>query len=629
MIKYRIAFFTADWNFELVESTLHGLKQYVDEHEDVQLCVFDCFGKDLDNEKDKSEYAIYQLADLRQFDGLLIQGNQIVLKRVREELGDRIKAAGIPAVAIDCPLPTCNLAGIDNMKAQCNITEHLILHHNARRMVYLTGLLENGCPEGKQRLAGFQKACQNHGILPQDIEVIECTWRTSDGMAVATQWIENERPLPDAFVCANDDMALGLMEALEEKGYRIPQDVMVTGFDGLTSAELSSPSLSTVCRDNKMLNYRALDFLIRKIDGKDDANQLDFPYSLSCTESCGCSGITVPGYIRKKYFRQTRFLKNFYILQDELAEELFEANDLMDLMEIVEDNKKVFGSVNAYMCINDYYFDNYDKKNWHRDSKSFGEQMILAVCGRSWLKKEQGQSYIRFSRKDLLPKELSERERFLVFYPLHYNTYSIGYLALDGISEAAKLNLHMSIFSFLEIAIENVRKKCLLRQFNDFLDNLYVHDALTGLYNRFGFERYGHHAFDSFLMQDGGAQILFIDLDHLKQINDQFGHEIGDEVIRGAAGIIKDVCNPHDFSMRFGGDEFLVIASCRENDLIDALQQAVKSYNALNGRKPYSLSLSIGIILANGQESKSLEECIKAADAQMYEEKLKRRSCRK
>ena len=86
MIKYRIAFFTADWNFELVETTLHGLKQYVDEHGDVQLCVFDCFGKDLDNEKDKSEYAIYQLADLSKFDGLLIQGNQIVLKRVREEL---------------------------------------------------------------------------------------------------------------------------------------------------------------------------------------------------------------------------------------------------------------------------------------------------------------------------------------------------------------------------------------------------------------------------------------------------------------------------------------------------------------------------------------------------------------
>ena len=629
MIKYRIAFFTADWNFELVETTLHGLKQYVDEHGDVQLCVFDCFGKDLDNEKDKSEYAIYQLADLSKFDGLLIQGNQIVLKRVREELGERIKAAGIPAVAIDCPLPGCYLARIDNEKAQYDITEHLILHHGAKRMVYLTGLLDNGCPEGRQRMAGFQKACQDNGVSPENTKIIECTWRTSDGLDVGRLWIESGKPLPDAFVCANDDMALGMMEALEEKGYHIPRDVMVTGFDGLSSSELSSPGLSTVFRDNKMLNYRALDFLIRKIDGKEDGDSLIFPYGLSCSESCGCDETSVPGYIRKKYFRQTRFLKNFYILQDELAEELFEANDLSDLMEIVEDNKEIFGCRNAYMCINDYYFDNYDKKNWHRDDKSFGDHMVLTVCGRTWITPDPTQKCVRFPRKELLTRELIENERFLVFYPLHYNTYSIGYLVLDGISEAAKLNLHMSIFSFLEIAIENVRKKCLLRQFNGILENLYVHDALTGLYNRFGYERYGQHTFDSFLMQDGGAQILFIDLDYLKQINDRYGHEIGDDAIRSAAGIIKDVCSPHDFAMRFGGDEFLVIASSRERDLIDAIQQAVKAYNAENGEKPYALSLSIGIIWASGRDNQSLEEYVQAADALMYEEKTKRKTGRK
>ena len=626
MIKYRIAFFTADWNFELVESTLHGLKQYVDEHEDVQLCVFDCFGKDMDNEKDKSEYAIYQLADLRQFDGLLIQGNQIVLKRVRDELGERIRQSGIPAVAIDCPLPGCWLAGVDNEKAQHDITEHLILHHGARRMVYLTGLLDNGCPEAQQRLEGFRKACRENHIPPEETEIIECTWRTSDGFTVATQWVESGKPMPDAFVCANDDMALGLMEALEEKGYRVPQEVAVTGFDGLTSAELSSPTLSTVFRDNKMLNYRALDFLIRKIDGREKAESLTFPFGISCVESCGCEETGVHSFLRKKYFRQVRFLKNFYILQDELAAELFEANDLIDLMDIVEDNKEIFGCNNAYMCINDYYFDNYDKNNWHQDSKSFGEEMVLAACGRSWISKERNRPYIRFPRKGLLPESLMQQERFIIFYPLHYNTYSIGYLALDGISEAAKLNLHMSIFSFLEIAIENARKKCLLRQFNDFLDNLYVHDALTGLYNRFGYERYGQHTFDTFMMQDGGAQIMFIDLDYLKQINDRYGHEIGDEAIRGAAKTIQAACGERDFMMRYGGDEFLVIASVREKDLEAVLQRAVDEYNAANGENPFTLSLSVGIICASSRENRSLEECVQAADALMYEQKSRRKA---
>ena len=627
MIKYRIAFFTADWNFELVESTLHGLKQYVDEHEEVQLCVFDCFGKDLDNEKDKSEYTIYHLADLSQFDGVLIQGNQIVLKRVREELGERIKAAGIPAITIDCPLPGCTLMGIDNAKAQYDITDHVIRCHGARRLVYLTGLLKNGCLEGQQRMEGFQLACRDHRIPQENIEIIECTWRTSDGSSVASQWMKLGKPLPDAFVCANDDMALGLMETLEEHGCRIPQDVLVTGFDGLTSAELSSPRLSTVYRDNKKLNYLALDSLLRKIDGKENTDFLPFPYEISCSESCGCNETVVPSFLRKKYFHQIRFLKNFYVLQDELAEELFEANNLMSLMETVEDNKEIFGCDNAYMCINGFYFDNYDKNNWHQDSESFDDEIVLAACGRSWVASGKDQACIRFPRKNLLPESVLARERFFIFYPLHYNTYSIGYLALDGISEAAKLNLHMSIFSFLEIAIENVRKKCLLRQFNEFLDNLYVHDALTGLYNRFGYERYGQKTFDAFLSRDGGAQILFIDMDHLKQINDQYGHEIGDKAIHSAAKTIQAACSPHDFMMRYGGDEFLVIASSKENNLDEAIQSEVKAYNAGNTDKSYSLSLSIGIIRADRQDNKKLEECVQAADALMYEHKNKRKKC--
>ncbi|MBR5111207.1 MAG: GGDEF domain-containing protein [Clostridia bacterium] len=628
MKDYWIAFLTADWNFELVESTLQGLKQYVDDFENIHLCVFDCFGKDLDNERDKSEYAIYGLVDFSRFDGVLVQGNQIVLKRVREELGRRIVEAGIPAVSIDCPLAGCEMFGIDNEKAQYEIANHVLKEHHARQIVYLTGLLDNGCLEGRQRLAGFLSACRDNGIPHSNIEIIECTWRTSDGVTVANQWIDSGKPLPDAFVCANDDMAFGLMEALEDRGYHVPNNVLVTGFDGLTSSELSSPSLSTVCRDNQTLNYQALDFLIRKIEGKETEGSVSAPYKLTFSESCGCGETLVPGYLRKQYFKQIRFLKNFYILQDELAEDLFEANDLMGLMESVEDNKEIFGCGNAYMCINDYYFDNYDKKNWHRDSKTFGEEMVLAECGRAWSDEELNTSYVRFPRKDLLPRELIERERFLIFYPLHYNTYSIGYLVLDGISEAAKLNLHISIFSFLEIAIENVRKKCLLHQFNDFLDNLYVHDALTGLYNRFGYERFGQHTFDSFLMQDGGAQILFIDMDHMKQINDQFGHEIGDEAIRGAAGVIQKACSPRDFMMRYGGDEFLVIASSREVRLEEAIQHAVRAYNQLNNDHPFELSLSVGIIRADNSENKSLEEYVQAADVQMYEQKSRRRNLR-
>ena len=629
MRNYRIAFFTADWNYELVESTLQGLKQYVDEHVNVRLCVFDCFGKDLDSDKDKSEYAIYDLADLEQFDGVLVQGNQIVLRRVRDLIAERIAQSGIPAVSIDCPLEGCTMIGIDNQSAQRDITDHVIRCHGARRLVYLTGLLDNGSLEGRQRLEGFYDACRNNGVPEENIQVIEGTWRTSDGATVIHNWMEEKRPLPDAFLCANDDMALGLMEALGEYGFRVPRDVIVTGFDGLSSAELSSPRLSTIRRDNSGQNYRAMDLLIKMIDGQRAGDKQSFPHQMICTESCGCGDSAGPAYLQDKYFHQTRFLKDFYSLQDEMAEDLFEADSLLELMDMVEDNKKILGSGNVYLCVNDYYFDGSDTKQYKQGMETFGKEMILAACGRDCVTLDRRAQYVRFPTRDLLPCGMMEVNRFLVFYPLHYNAHSLGYLVMDGISETAKLNLHMSIFSFLEIAMENVRKKNLLRSFNDILDDLYVHDALTGLYNRFGYERFAQQTFDTFLREDGGAQVLFIDMDHMKDINDRCGHETGDAAIKKTAEILRASCGPRDLMMRYGGDEFLVIASCRDGDLPGIIQRAVNAYNGGSEKPPFQLSLSVGVIRISAKEGKPLEECVREADELMYEQKILRKRCRK
>ena len=83
--KYNIGYFAVDWNYELVDLALHGLKQFTDTHRNVYLRIFDCFGKDLDNSKDKSEYRIFSLPDLSGFDGVVLLGNQIILQRVRDE----------------------------------------------------------------------------------------------------------------------------------------------------------------------------------------------------------------------------------------------------------------------------------------------------------------------------------------------------------------------------------------------------------------------------------------------------------------------------------------------------------------------------------------------------------------
>ena len=627
--QYRIAFFTVDWNYELVESTLHGLKQYVDDHEDVYIYIFDCLGKDLDNAKDKSEYVIFDLPDLRKFDGVLVQGNQLVLKRVRDDIERRIVEAGVPAVSIGAPMKGCALIRFDNRAAQKAIANHVIREHHASRLVYLAGNTENGSPEAGKRIDGFVDACRENNIPEENIRIVPATWRTSDGADLAERWMQEGLELPDAFICANDEMAIGLMTALKRHEVRIPGDVIVTGFDNLAGSELSSPRLSTVGGDNRNQNYRAMDMLISLIDGKDCGQEVITDFHTICSESCGCPETARPGTIRELYFQQTRFLKDFYNLQGQMAEDLFECNDLQELAETVGKNRRIFGCQDIYLCFNDYYFDHFDKSEWPEEEKPFGEEMILTVRKRGCRSGDGNEKYdfIRFRTEELLPEPLLRRERFMMFYPLHYNTYSIGYIALDGISEAAKMNLHESIFNFLEIAIENVRKKELLRQFNETLDELYVRDSLTGLYNRFGLKRFGQETFDWLMERDHGAQVLFTDMDDMKLVNDLYGHNTGDEALKASAWILSECCDPEDVIIRYGGDEFVIIARWDEKDLKERILATADEYNRNSGM-PFQLGFSIGTCSAEASEGKTMDDCIKVADARMYEVKTERKAGR-
>ncbi|MBR6165033.1 MAG: GGDEF domain-containing protein [Clostridia bacterium] len=604
---YRIAYFTVDWNYELVENTLHGLKQYVDEHRNIRLRIFDCFGKDLDNAKDRSEYTIFSLPDLSKFDGAILLSNQIILRRVREQLIRRINESGIPAVTVGCPLPGCVLVAHDNRAAQREIANHVIREHNARRLVYLTGIINNDSPEAQQRLDGFLDACRENRLPPENFRVLNKTWRTSDGLETARTYVKEGRALPDAFICANDEMALGMINGLQEYGIHVPDDVIVTGYDNLESGQLSFPRLSSVSCDYHKLNYQAMDVLMGMLQGKETPPVVNVNYDLVFSESCGCRDAARPGLIRDRYFRQTRFLRSFYTLQDQLAEELFEANNLVDLTNAVLHNRAIFGCNDIFLCFNDYYYDNYEKNEWTQNSESYGRYMVLA-----------NRNFMRFPTHQLLPESCLSKERFLIIYPLHYNTYSIGYIALDGISEAAKMNLHESIFSFLEIAIENIRKKELLRRFNEMLDDLYVHDGLTGLYNRFGYERFAPELRERLLKEYGSIQVLFMDVDDMKEINDSFGHDLGDTALRAMARLLKSNCEEGTFIMRYGGDEFVIISSGKPADLKDRILSAVDDYNRSSGM-PFQLNISIGLVRTTARENRSLGDCVREADSRMYQ----------
>ncbi len=637
-MKTRIAFFTADWNYELVESILGGLEKYVNGHDGIQVFVFDCFGKDTGDARDEMEYSIFTLPDLDKFDGVIVVGSQVVYNGARQYLSKKILEAKIPAVSIDCPLAGCQWVGIDNRQAQYDIVNHLIQSHGTKTMLYITGLLDNGCPEGRDRLQGFLDICADQGIKESEYEVVEATWRTSDGYQIMKERIASGRPLPDAVVSGNDEMAIGAIEALHESGYSIPDDIIVTGFDNVTSSQLIWPTLSTVRRDYQSLTYFAVEVLISQIRRRaeirgsdpdadvcpDHKERLSFPYDLVKAESCGCRVFSQREDYRPRYFAQTRFLKSFHAMQETMVMKLFGAENFATLMDALEETFGIFVCNNIWLCLKEGYFDALLLENETDVPNSFTGHMLLTACGNGDIQPDERHIYDRFPAEELLPDRWKEENDFLLFYPVYYNDTSIGYIAMSSMSETAKLNLHEILLSFIEIALENVRQKMLLRKLNGKLDDLYIRDGLTGLYNRFGYKRLAEVCFHNICKNEGSARILFVDMDDMKRINDQFGHEIGDEAIRHTAAVLRKLSGPESFLMRYGGDEFLLICSRKEKNLSDRIQQACE-IQTQQYHLPYRLGVSIGEYSLSEGDAMTLDACVRMADAEMYRVKKNRR----
>jgi diguanylate cyclase (GGDEF)-like protein len=182
----------------------------------------------------------------------------------------------------------------------------------------------------------------------------------------------------------------------------------------------------------------------------------------------------------------------------------------------------------------------------------------------------------------------------------------------------------VSLFNELE---ERVRERTrALEAANEEVSRLSLRDELTGLYNRRGFfllaeqqrklaERMGVKAF-----------LLFIDADGLKQVNDLFGHQAGDELLKSLGRILKATFRRADVVARLGGDEFCVFGVEGKTgfaSIITRLQRRIDTFNAMTPGSVYPLAASAGIWPCTPDES--LEELLARADAAMYAEKRARR----
>ncbi|MBQ9557551.1 MAG: GGDEF domain-containing protein [Clostridia bacterium] len=144
-----------------------------------------------------------------------------------------------------------------------------------------------------------------------------------------------------------------------------------------------------------------------------------------------------------------------------------------------------------------------------------------------------------------------------------------------------------------------------------------IHDPLTGLYNRQGYEELCSE------LNIGTSALLIIDVDNFKSINDSFGHDVGDSILKPVADSIKKSFRAVDFACRIGGDEFAVIMMGTNADHAELIAEKVEKINSELQKyiddKQIATSVSVGV--AFGSEGMKYDELFKRADTALYQVK--------
>jgi LacI family transcriptional regulator len=167
------------------------------------------------------------------------------------------------------------------------VAEHLVAGHGYRRLGFLSGIADS--PDSATRRQAFAAAAEALGGACAEGEAWVADYTSSGAVRAVQRVLASGQPLPEAIVCANDQMAIGALQALLRAGLRVPEDLAVTGFDDLPVVRHLHPGLTTVRQPIQQLGSAAVDLLVALVErGPEATREVVFPVELVVRGSCGC-----------------------------------------------------------------------------------------------------------------------------------------------------------------------------------------------------------------------------------------------------------------------------------------------------------------------------------------------------
>lgn len=621
-MRKKIAFFAGGWGGDFIQSILDGIIKVADrENTDVFAFLNYSIAGD-DNPMNQAEINLYKLPDITEFDGVILPGNSYNQKEERDYLYGSVIEHNIPCISIEYPYEGITHISTDNYSGMYALVEHMIRVHKARKILYISGPEDH--PEAQERLRAFRTAMARNDVEIDEDGIRYGDWAKEKIPGFIEDWVDSHGEYPEAIICANDIMAIAVYNYLNLKKVRIPREVMVTGYDCTRLGRAQHPAIASVSHEWTTMGTIAAENLFAQMSGRVIPGHMKLNTKFAPGGSCGC---------------------HMYDDTDNLGSGHALATNTMDPIDMDSHFRHFYSNVRgakthmevhwsfAYLFKNNHIVEGDQFKlfldpDFFDVSKPQPEKMEQCIKDEYAVVVDlvdgESKDYRLASRRDCIfeTAEKADKPGYYVFVTVYSEKIIYGFAMMTGPLNIASESQFYIWTRHMNSALEQVRNNMLVAKLWEEVAKRSITDALTDVYNRHGGEQNTYPMLIDWAQKGGTAVIMLVDVDHMKTINDKFGHSSGDQALVLVTTALKKGL-PEGFQIsRYGGDEFFVggvLMNHDENvdDMIDRAEAALEE-EVKNNDIQYKLTMSIGYAKLKPSSVVDIEKALVTADESMY-----------
>jgi LacI family transcriptional regulator len=193
------------------------------------------------------------------------------IEHYRQESIEKLSRLPTPVVFQGAsPIENALFVTVDNYAGGCAATQHLI-DQGFQNIAHISGPL--AFADAEARKSGWTHTLEKAGKHVGQLHWAEGNWSAASGAKAAIELLDTY-PEMDAIFIANDQMAMGAMQVIQERGLRIPGDIAIIGYDNIAESAFSSPPLSTIAQDFELMGAKTIELLVDVINVQRDGNDM-------------------------------------------------------------------------------------------------------------------------------------------------------------------------------------------------------------------------------------------------------------------------------------------------------------------------------------------------------------------